>query len=101
MLGEATAIRVGNWKLHFNYGAEKPEDPALTGGPALYKLSKDPLEQNSLAAKYPEKVKEMITRAKELLTEVYNNQVAIGTEPGVEINEPPLKARDVWGKRIK
>lgn len=99
--GEATAIRVGNWKLQFNCGAERPEDPALSDGPALYNLREDPLEQKNLAAKHPEKVSQLLARAKELLTEVYDNQIAIGSWPGVEITEPPLKASDVWGKWMK
>lgn len=99
--GEATAIRVGDWKLQFNYGDEKPEDPALTDGPALYNLKEDPLEQNNIAAKHPDKVEELLARAKELLTDVYCNQVPIGTQSGVDVTEPPLKAEDVWGKWMK
>jgi uncharacterized sulfatase len=96
--GPATAIRRGKWKLHFNRGDEKPEDPPLTDGPALYDLDSDPLEKHNLAAKHPDKVKELLSLAKERLTEIYENQIPIGTWPGVEAPDPPLQARDVWGK---
>lgn len=42
--GRATAIRVGDWKLHFNFGEKPPEDPVLEDGPALYNLENDPME---------------------------------------------------------
>jgi arylsulfatase len=99
--GEATAIRVGQWKLHFNYGDEPPKDPVLTDGPALYNLNTDPLEKHNLAAKHPDKVEQMLGRAKELLIDIYNNQIPLGTWPGVELEEPPLKALDVWGKWLQ
>lgn len=98
--GNATAIRVGDWKLYFNFGDENPKDPPLTDGPALYNLVDDPKEKNNLAAQHPDKVKAMLARAKVLLTDVYSNQVPIGTWPGVEPPEPALKASDVWGKWI-
>jgi arylsulfatase A-like enzyme len=96
--GNATAIRIGQWKLHFNYGDEAPKDPPLTDGPALYNLDADPLEAHNLAAKHPEKVEQMLARAKGLLTDLYSNQVPLGTWPGVELDEPALKASDVWGR---
>jgi arylsulfatase A-like enzyme len=99
--GPATAIRSGQWKLHFNRGDERPEDPPLTDGPALYKLDTDPMEKHNLAAQHPEKVKELLALAKERLTEIYENQLPIGTWPGVEAPEPPLQASDVWGEWIK
>jgi len=98
--GKATAIRQGNWKLHFNYGEKPPEDPALTDGPALYDLSADPLEKDNLAAKHPEKVDALLARAKELLTDIYSDQVPLGTWPGAELSEKPLKASEVWGPWI-
>ena len=99
--GEATAIRQGDWKLVFNEGKQKPEDPALTDGPALYHLKSDPLESANLAKKHPEKVEALLDRAKALLTDVYGNQMPIGTWPGMDPPEPPLKATDVWGRWIK
>ena len=99
--GPATAIRRCQWKLHFNRGDEKQEDPALTDGPALYKLDADPLEKQDLAAQHPEIVKELLALAKERLTEIYENQLPLGTWPGVEASEAPLRASDVWGKWIE
>lgn len=99
--GEATAIRVGSWKLHFNYGVQKPEDPALTDGPALYHLTADPLEQHNLAKQHPQKVKQLLARAKEKLSEIYANQMPLGTWPGSDLEEEPLKASDVWGEWIE
>lgn len=47
-----TAVRKGEWKLVYRM---------LTGELELYNLSEDIGEQNNLAAKYPEKVKELAT----------------------------------------
>ncbi len=99
--GPATAIRVGEWKLMFNAGDENPKDPPLADGPALYHLKDDPKEQHNLADRHPERVEAMLQRAKELLTDVYTDQLPIGTWPGTESPEPPLKAEDVWGPWIK
>ncbi|PXA03203.1 hypothetical protein DDZ13_13345 [Coraliomargarita sinensis] len=99
--GRATAIRSGNWKLHFNYGAKPPEDPELTDGPALYNLKTDPMEKNNVADENPEKVDKLLARAKELLTDIYGNQVPLGTWPGVELEEQPIKASEVWGPWMK
>jgi arylsulfatase A-like enzyme len=99
--GPATAIRQGDWKLHFNYGKKPPEDPKLKNGPALYNLKTDPLEKNNLAAEHPEKVDALLKRAKDLLIDVYSDQVPLGTWPGVELEEKPLDASDVWGSWIE
>jgi hypothetical protein len=40
----------------------------------------------------------MLARAKGLLTDLYSNQVPLGTWPGVELDEPALKSSDVWGR---
>ncbi|MGV3640549.1 MAG: hypothetical protein ACO1NZ_08535, partial [Adhaeribacter sp.] len=49
------AVRVGNWKL---VSESKDKEPYV--GPwELYDLSKDRIESKNLAAKHPEKVKEM------------------------------------------
>jgi len=95
--GQATAIRAGDWKLHFNYGKKPPEDPELTDGPALYNLKTDPLEQNNLASKHPEKAKELLAKAKEQLADIYQNKMPLGTQTGAEVEEQPLEAEDVWG----
>ena len=47
-----SAVRKGDWKLVYRM---------LTGALELYNLSEDIGEQNDLAAKYPEKVKELAT----------------------------------------
>ena len=100
--GQATAIRVGDWKLFFNAAdQEPPKDPPLTAGPVLYNLDEDPKEQNNLAGQHPEKVKAMLARAKELLTDVYDNQLPLGTWEGVEPPDEPLEAEEVWGPWIK
>lgn len=97
--GQATAIRIREWKLFFNEGDKG--DPDTSDGPVLYNLKDDPKETTNLAAKHPDKVKAMLASAKELLQDVYENQVPIGTWPGVEPTEEPLKAEDVWGPWIK
>ncbi|MGB1125650.1 MAG: sulfatase-like hydrolase/transferase [Phycisphaeraceae bacterium] len=94
--GQATAIRIQEWKLYFNKGDKG--DPDTSKGPLLFNLNQDPKESADLAGKNPEKVKQMLTRAKALLADVYNNQVQIGTWPGVEPPEKPLKAEDVGGQ---
>lgn len=95
--GQATAIRMGDWKLFFNAGEK---DPPLTDGPVLYHLPDDPKETTDLSAQHPDRVKRMLARAKQFLTEVYTNQTPIGTRPGVEPSDQPLKAEDVWGNWI-
>ena len=99
--GKATALRQGDWKLHFNRGTKAPEDPELTDGPALYNLKTDPLEKNNLAAKHPEKVDALLHRARELLIDVYRDQVPLGTWPGVALAEEPIRAEEVWGPWIE
>jgi arylsulfatase A-like enzyme len=99
--GEATAIRQGDWKLYFNQGRRKSEDPPLIDGPALYNLKNDLRESNNVAGKHPEKVEALLARAKEKLSDVYEHQIPIGISPGQKPPEPPLKAADVWGEWIK
>ncbi len=99
--GQATAIRVGPWKLVFNVGNENPKDPPLIDGPSLYNLDDDAKELNNLADQHPERVEAMLTRAKQLLTEIYANQVPLGTLEGVGPPDPPLKAEDVWGTGMR
>ncbi len=94
--GKAAAIRIGDWKLFFNYGGGP--DPKVKDGPELYQLSEDPLEENNLAVKHPEKVKEMMARAKALLSDIYKDPLPLGAWPGVELSKPPVKASNVWGK---
>jgi arylsulfatase len=97
--GQATALRQGDWKLFFNAGDKG--DPDLSEGPLLFDLAKDPKETTDLASQFPERTEAMLARAKELLQDVYNNQLPIGTWPGVEPTEAPLKAEEVWGPWIK
>ncbi|MFK7789179.1 MAG: sulfatase-like hydrolase/transferase [Phycisphaeraceae bacterium] len=97
--GQATAFRQGDWKLYFNAGDKG--DPDLSEGPLLFNLIDDPKETNDLADKQSERVEQMLARAKELLTDIYDNQVPLGTWPGVESPNKPLKAEDVWGPWIK
>lgn len=99
--GQATAIRHGHWKLYFNQDKQKPENRGLKEGPVLYHLKTDPLETDNLAGKQPEKVEALLARAKTLLSDIYRNQVPIGTWPGMEPPKPQLNATDVWGKWIK
>lgn len=99
--GQATAIRVGDWKLIFNEGDDKKKDPALDNGPVLFNLREDVKETTNVADKHPERVKAMLARAKELLQDVYANQVPVGTWEGAQPPDEPLKAEDVWGKWIK
>lgn len=101
--GPATAIRQGDWKLRFHDTSEKqkPLDPPLADGPELHNLKDDPLEATNLAKQHPQKVQALLQRAKQLLGDVYAEQVPLGSwlEGGLE--EPPLKAPDVWGPWIR
>lgn len=97
--GQATAIRISEWKLYFNEGDHG--DPDTSRGPVLYDLHNDPKETTDLAAQHPERVKRMLARAKELLTEVYANQIPLGTWGDPDVLDPPLKAEDVWGPWIE
>lgn len=97
--GQATAIRVGDWKLFFNTGDKG--DPDVSNGPLLYNLKDDGQEKHNLADKHPDKVQAMLVRAKQLLTEIYANQMRIGTWPGVEPPDKPLMAEEVWGQWIR
>lgn len=97
--GQATAIRVGDWKLHFNRGDDRPEDEPLEG-PALYHLGNDPMETEDLAARHPEKVQRLLARAGEKLIEIYDNSLPLGTWPDVELEEEPVRPETVWGPWI-
>ena len=97
--GQATGIRVGDWKLFFNNG--DTGDPDASQGPLLFNLKDDLKETTNLADKHPDQVKAMLARAKALLLEIYDNQLPVGTWPGVEVPDEPLKAEDVWGPWIK
>ena len=57
-------------------------------------------ETNNVAAQHPERVQAMLARARELLTEVYANQIPIGVWEGHEVEQAPLQASDVWGPWI-
>jgi hypothetical protein len=61
--GGQIAIRKGNWKLvkgvGLDGGAEKLSGQASTDGAELYNLAEDIGEKNNLAAKEPEKAKEL------------------------------------------
>lgn len=94
--GKASALRQGDWKLRFNTSDQKPTDPPLDNGPELYHLKSDLKEQNNLAARHPEKVKAMLARAKELLTEVYADPMPLGTWGDGKAPEP-VRGKDVWG----
>ena len=94
--GQATAIRDGDWKLHFNRGDQPPEDDALEG-PALYHLKNDPMEANDMASKHPEMVRTLLTRAKEKLLEIYEKPMPPGTWPGVELESEPIHPESIWG----
>jgi len=62
------AMRLGHWTLHHDSAAESP---------ALYDLSRDPGEQTDLAARRPERVRELAARLERFLA---------GGDP----SEPPL-----------
>ena len=98
--GQATGIRMGDWKLLFNFGDENPKDPQLTG-PALFNLKDDVKEKTNLASKHPDRVATMMARAKELLTDVYSNQIPLGACEGAEPPKNSLTAEDVWGKWMR
>ena len=81
--GQATALRMSHWKLYFNAGDKG--DPDMSGGPVLFNLSSDPKELQNVADKHPDRVKQMLRHAKQRLSEIYDNQIPIGTWEGVEV----------------
>ena len=95
--GSATALRVGRWKLRFHAEDQQPADPPLAGGPALYDLEADPREQRDVAERHPARVAAMRARARQLLEEVYADQVPLGCPPGAARSPTPRTAREVWG----
>lgn len=95
--GQATAIRSGDWKLFFNAGEK---DPNVADGAVLFNLATDVMERTDVARENPEKVRELLARAKTLLAEIYADQTPLGTWEGVEIPAPPLRAEDVWGTLV-
>ncbi|MGB0767776.1 MAG: sulfatase-like hydrolase/transferase [Phycisphaeraceae bacterium] len=97
--GQATAIRTNEWKLYFNAGDKG--DPDVSGGPVLYNLRTDPKETTDLSAEHPDRVEQMLRHAKQRLTEIYDNQLPLGTAPGVERSQEPLSAEEVWGPWIE
>jgi len=97
--GQATALRIREWKLFFNFGNQSPADPSIEA-PVLFNLHADPKETTDLAQKHPEQVQKMLARAKELLAEIYSQQTPLGHWEGEENPDAPLSAKDVWGKLI-
>lgn len=73
------AIRVGKWKLFFD---EVESVPGTSDGPALFDLAADPAETNDLSAKHPDKVAEMLERARTLLRGIEDDAIALGGTPG-------------------
>lgn len=84
------AIRSGDWKLYVD---QVKGVPGTDKGPALFQLSKDPAEENNLAAKYPEKVKTMMASLEEKLTEIEANRIQLGGHP---IDKPATRKRGKW-----
>jgi len=101
--GQATALRQGDWKLFFNAGQLNAHlgDPDVSAGPLLFNLAQDIGETTDVSGQHPERVQAMLARARELLAEVYANQVPLGAWQGVDETTPPLRARDVWGQWLE
>jgi len=73
--GKATAIRQDNWKLFFDSGEG---DPQLADGPMLFNLAKDPGETTDVSGQHPEKVTELLERAKLNLVDIQEHALPIG-----------------------
>jgi len=71
--GQLMSIRKGNWKLALP-GEKTWSIPALTA-PQLFDLSADLGEKNNVAAKYPDKVKDLSDLAKRVGQALKNNEV--------------------------
>ena len=69
------AIRVGSWKLYFD---EVKEIPATKSGPALFDLTKDPKEENNLAAQQLERVAAMLLQARTELKDIDEHSLPLG-----------------------
>jgi arylsulfatase A-like enzyme len=59
----AGAVRAGDWKLIVRRGTDDPDDASAIGdgkeSVELFNLRDDPYEKTNLAAKHPEKVKDL------------------------------------------
>lgn len=94
--GQATAIRVGEWKLHFNHGEDSPSDAPLER-PVLYQLKDDPMEASDLAEAHPETVERLLARAREKLVDIYDHALPLGTWPDFEEKIEPVRVESIWG----
>lgn len=99
--GEATAIRVGDYKLFFGSGKKHSADPDVAAGPALFNLAEDPGETTDISAKHPQKVKELLARAKQRLTEIHENRTTIGAWKNAKLTEDDTQPAKKWGKWLE
>ena len=84
------AYREGDWKLYVD---EVKGVPGTDKGPALFQLSKDPVEENNLAEKHPEKVKDMLATLEIKLSEIEANRIPLGGKP---LDKPFERKRGKW-----
>ena len=99
--GEATAIRVGNYKLLFGSGKKHGIDPDIEEGPALFHLANDPGESRDISAQHPQKVNELLELAKQRLAEIHTNRVTIGAWKNAKLSDEDAQPVMKWGKWLK
>ncbi len=102
------AIRMGNWKLVLNGGADahagadgeespkaegkkKKQKAGVAGGIELFNLAEDVSEKNNLAARFPDKVKELRARLDAFAKEA--------VPPKSEARAADFKVPKVWGEK--
>jgi len=93
--GVAQAIRAGDWKLYF--GEEKGV-PGTDKGPALFNLKDDPQEQRDVSAQHPEKVADLMARARTRLEDIEQNRTPLGIDEHRRSETNDNKPERQWGK---
>lgn len=96
--GLCDSIRVGDYKLFFGSGKGVPN---VNDGPALFNLREDPAESKNISAEHPEKVKDMLTRARERLQDIHDNHVRMAAWDESEWRVKDWKPGRKWGKWIE
>ena len=100
-MGQATAIRRGDWKLFFGAGTKHGLDPDISQGPALFNLKEDPGETTDLRARHPQLVKELLELARKLNHEIHQNRIPLGDWSKAEPGSIPEPTEPNWGRWLR
>jgi arylsulfatase A-like enzyme len=96
------ALRMGDWKLVVNGDARDPADgeqdgttsvgnPSTANSGALFNLAEDPSEKINVAARYPDKVKELRSR--------YDAFAKQQVDPRAAPRSRSFKVPRIWGEK--